>query len=93
MNFIQAKEIALKELTEISNYLGEKCIFFKTYEVKDKGWVFSYNTEEYLLKQNYSHALAGNHPMFVTLDGKLKYINLEEYDKLFENTWTKVIVE
>ncbi|MEN8280721.1 hypothetical protein [Acinetobacter gerneri] len=61
MNFIQAKEIALKELTEISNYLGEKCIFFKTYEVKDKGWVFSYNTEE--------------------------------YDKLFENTWTKVIVE
>ncbi|KQW89453.1 hypothetical protein ASC84_10340 [Acinetobacter sp. Root1280] len=93
MNFIQAKEIAQNELTEISNYAGEKCIFFKIYEVKNKGWAFSYNTEEYLLKQNYSHALAGNLPMFVTLEGELKYVDLEEYDKLFENTWTKVIVE
>lgn len=93
MNFIQAKEIAQNELTEISNYVGEKCIFFKIYEVKNTGCAFIYNTEEYLLKQNHSHALAGNLPMFVTLEGELKYVNLEEYDKLFENTWTKVIVE
>lgn len=40
----------------------------------ETGWIFAYNTVEFLKNKNLTYALAGNLPLFVSKEGLLSYI-------------------
>ena len=61
----------------------------------DWGWMFVYQSKEYLETGNILHAVAGNVPRFVTLDGTFhgpvagSSFDTEEHRKLFEQQLMK----
>jgi len=90
ITFDVAKNLVEEELNKISNENGEECIIASIKEYPNKGWVFGYNTKNYLIEKKFAHALAGNFPIFVSENGDLDYISVQdslplgEYSLLFE---------
>ena len=72
INANEARQIAAGRMREIEQEAGCKLELLEhsTVQVK-QGWVFFYNSAEFIQTGNTSDALAGNGPLFVALDGRL----------------------
>jgi hypothetical protein len=72
VNASEARQIAAERVREIERDAGCKLelLDLSTVQVK-QGWVFFYNSAEFIRTGNASDALAGNGPLFVALDGRL----------------------
>lgn len=68
----EARQIAAERVREIEQEAGYKLelLHLSTVQVK-QGWIFFYNSADFIRTGNASDALAGNGPLFVALDGKL----------------------
>lgn len=64
--------LAQQRVRQLGDDVGDEfeLILDSTLEVEG-GWVFFYNTAEYLRTRNPSSALAGNGPIFVTREGAI----------------------
>jgi hypothetical protein len=66
----EAKGIASRRLLEIARKSGEDLVLVETDTLQiDRGWLFFYNSSEFLRTGDPVHALAGNGPLLVTFDG------------------------
>ncbi|KEC85427.1 MULTISPECIES: YrhB domain-containing protein [Acinetobacter] len=74
IDFESAKLLVDNELNEISQDNGMECMIYSIKGDIETGWIFTYNTVEFLKNQNLTYALAGNLPLFVSKDGLLSYI-------------------
>ena len=72
LTFEAAKALALEELNKIAAAIGEpvELLHDQTKEI-DRGWVFFFNSAEFIHTGNTISALAGNGPILVTRDGAL----------------------
>jgi hypothetical protein len=72
INAPEARQIAAERVCEIEQEAGCKLelLDLSTVQVK-QGWVFFYNSSDFIRTGNTSDALAGNGPLFVALDGRL----------------------
>ena len=68
----EARQIASERVREIEREAGCKLelLDLSTVQVK-QGWVFFYNSADFIRTRNPSDALAGNGPLFVAVDGRL----------------------
>lgn len=74
MNFEAAKNTIIQELNlEFGGGIAlvEGQTLFKEY-----GWVFFYNTVEYIESKDPQVALMSNTPILLTKDGKMHYLNM-----------------
>ncbi|WP_173912933.1 hypothetical protein [Acinetobacter sp. Marseille-Q1618] len=78
IDFESAKLLVDKELSEISRANGTECMIYGIKGDIETGWEFTYNTIEFLKNKNSIYALAGNLPLFVSKDGLLSYISLND---------------
>jgi len=72
IQFNEAEALAnlkLKELEKVSGY--DLVIINKGTRHLDGGWIFFYNTREFVETGEIESALGGNGPLFVTKDGSL----------------------
>lgn len=75
IDFESAKILVNNELSEISQCNGMECMIYSISGDIETGWIFTYNTVEFLKNKNLTYALAGNLPLFVSKDGLLSYIS------------------
>ncbi len=70
VNYLSASALAQAKVDELARLAGDdfQIMFDATREV-EQGWVFFFNTADYLETRNPSAALAGNGPILVTRDG------------------------
>lgn len=71
-NQLDATEVARARVNQLAKSLGDELevIAELTKEV-DLGWLFFYNTAEFLRTRNPVDALAGNGPLLVTREGDI----------------------
>ena len=71
-----ATQLALQTLDEIAKRAGIdlQLLTERTREV-EAGWVFFFNSSEFLRTRNPSQALAGNGPIFVTREGAVHQLS------------------
>ncbi len=76
MNAKDALRVAEEEVRRLAIAAGDRFepLPEKTREVKD-GWIFFYNTTEYIRSGNPSPALAGNGPIFVSRNGRVALLS------------------
>lgn len=68
----EAREIAAKRVGELEQEAGCRLALLDASTVEvERGWVFFYNSTDFIQTGNPSDALAGNGPLFVSLDGRL----------------------
>lgn len=69
MDYLHALELAQFELDRIETEVGQplELVIDKTVEA-DLGWVFFYNSAEFMRTKNFRRALAGNGPIVVRKD-------------------------
>jgi len=73
IDLLQARRIALERLTELEKEAGCKLELVENLTVSVAGgWVFFYNSSDFLRTGDISDALAGNGPLFVSLEGSLR---------------------
>ena len=67
-----ATEIAFKKIGQLAFASGDQfeILVNETREV-NRGWVFFYNTADYVRTRNPMHALAGNGPILVLRNGQV----------------------
>lgn len=66
LSFEQAKELALKKLQEIEKTSDVKLAFLENESIAfDYGWVFFYQSEEFVRTGDESKLVAGNAPIIV----------------------------
>lgn len=67
-----AGEIARMHVARLSASLGEPCALMtsETREV-EQGWLFFFNTAEFVQTRDPMHSLAGNGPFLVLRDGRV----------------------
>lgn len=67
-----AKEIARAHVVRLSESVGEPCALVpsETREV-EQGWLFFFNTAEFVQSRDPMHSLAGNGPFLVLRDGRV----------------------
>jgi hypothetical protein len=95
INYNEAKLIALRELKKMEDaqYPDDKCTLRLVEEEtieKDFGWIFFYNSKEFLEDHNLSYMLAGNAPIIVDRhDGSVHKTgtaySINHYIKEYEN--------
>lgn len=89
IDFAKAREIALLELAGLEAEVG-RSLSLKSDSTKETsgGWIFFYNTTDYLRDGDILAALAGNGPLHVSNDGKLTHIpssiSWEEWVRSFD---------
>jgi hypothetical protein len=67
-----ATELARKRVDELASYARDEFELLMDSAVELKqGWIFFFNSSEYVRTQNFSSILAGNGPIFVSLTGEL----------------------
>lgn len=76
IDFETAKRLVDKKMSEISQYNGTDCMIYGILGDIETGWLFSYNTVEFLKNNQSICALAGNLPLFVSKDGELSYLQI-----------------
>jgi hypothetical protein len=72
INASKARQIAHERVQEIEREAGcqLELLDVSTVQVK-QGWVFFYNSADFIRTGSSADALAGNGPLFVSLDGRL----------------------
>ncbi|AYO54799.1 YrhB domain-containing protein [Acinetobacter wuhouensis] len=76
IEFEIAKQLVDKELSKISQDNGTDCMIYGIKGDIETGWLFSYNTVEFLKNNQSIYVLAGNFPLFVSKDGELSYLQI-----------------
>jgi len=73
ISFDKAKALAEKFVADRGSAIGDEFTLYadKTIEVNE-GWVFFYNSKEFIETGNDEFALVGNGPIFVDRNGKLR---------------------
>jgi hypothetical protein len=76
ITFDEAIEIAQRQLRKIEeeNNLSSLMLILNQTKVESFGWVFFYNTEEYLRTGNISACLAGNAPFIINSESGELYV-------------------
>lgn len=70
-----ATVLARKEIDQLSDEIGMAVEIYSEYTREiDQGWVFFYNSEEYMRTGNFRSALVGNGPILVTREGAVHYL-------------------
>lgn len=71
LNYSTALKIALAKINELAVAAGEKfeILADETREI-NQGWVFFYNTEDYIRTRDPLYALAGNGPVLILRNGQ-----------------------
>ncbi len=77
IDFETAKRLVDQKLGEISKANDTDCMIYSIKGDIETGWLFSYNTVEFLKNNQSIYALAGNLPLFVSKDGKLSYLQID----------------
>jgi hypothetical protein len=76
-----AEQIALSRLQELEKYSGALAIEQSLTRTFNEGWLFFYNTLDFLNTENPSTRLVGNGPLFVKTTGELvilaPYLSME----------------
>lgn len=67
----EAFALAEAEVTKISMAFGEDLMLSGQKVEVDEGWVFFYNTREFVETGNLSSQLAGNGPIFIDRNGRI----------------------
>ena len=73
-SFEQAKVLAEKTVGALGAASGDEFDIVSHETVEAKGWIFFYNSKEFVETGNPSSALAGNGPIFVDRNGVLKVL-------------------
>ena len=71
ISFEQAKVLAETIVRARADAINDEFVIIGN-ETIDKGWLFFYNSKEFIETGDYSAALAGNGPIFVDRDGAVK---------------------
>ena len=70
LNLESATRLARASIDQLSESLGERLeLLYDSTEEIEQGWVFFYNTAEFIETGDMLHALAGNGPILVTREG------------------------
>ena len=90
MNLAEAEQLVLLELTKTIYDVECELLKSKTIE-KDWGWVFFYQSSDFIKTGDFLHMLAGNAPIIINkFTGKLAYTGtayeIEHYIKEYEDT-------
>lgn len=79
ITYREARCLAQKEVDASETFpLGIELRIFDSILVKEKGWVFFYNTKKYLETKDLNLTLLGNAPIFVSLTGVVHILNTFE---------------
>ncbi|WP_445221872.1 YrhB domain-containing protein [Bradyrhizobium sp. Pa8] len=70
----QAYALAEAEVIEIGVACGEDLMLSEKTVKVSEGWVFFYNTREFVETGNFSSHLAGNCPIFIDRGGRIHYL-------------------
>jgi Immunity protein 35 len=75
MSLDKAKVLAEEAVAALGSASGDDfvLIYDKAIEVNE-GWVFFYNTREFIETGNFTSRLAGNGPVFVNRNGVVRYL-------------------
>jgi len=73
-SFNQAKALAEKTVADIGAAAGDEFAITGYETIEAKGWMFFYNSKEFIETGSFSSALAGNGPIFVGRDGVLRTV-------------------
>lgn len=70
MNINIARDLAIKKVEEFSKAANDKFeILFELTEERKDGWIFFYNTSDFVTSGNLVDGLAGNTPIFISKEG------------------------
>lgn len=76
LDFVAAEAIARAEVTRLGDAVGiEFELMSDRTRAVESGWVFFFNTAEFIRTRSTSAALAGNGPIFVTTRGALHHLS------------------
>jgi hypothetical protein len=68
----EARRLAAQKVSELGRKSGDEFVLLDDATVQiNRGWVFFYNSAEYIRTRNPVHAPAGNGPLFVSRDGQV----------------------
>ena len=73
ISFDQAKAIAERRVRAIADAVNDKFGIVDN-ETIDEGWLFFYNSKDFIETGNYLSSLAGNGPIFVDRNGAVKVL-------------------
>ncbi len=76
IEFEIAKQLVDQELSKVSQDNGTDCMIYSIKGDIETGWLFSYNTVEFLKNNQSIYALVGNLPLFFSKDGELSYLQI-----------------
>ena len=74
ISYAQAKEIVIEELAGLERESGTRLVLLEEQtRTESFGWVFFYNSAEFVRSGDVRHALAGNAPLIVDrADGRIE---------------------
>jgi hypothetical protein len=69
MTYAEAVEAVLREINRTARVPAEECVILEEYTiVKPYGWIFFYNSRQFVETKNWLYALGGNGPAVVERD-------------------------
>ncbi|MYN39620.1 hypothetical protein GTP55_09570 [Duganella sp. FT109W] len=75
INQNEALDIALAEINELGHSSGgELEILLEETQTIELGWVFFYNSSDFIRTGDFKFALAGNGPLLVMKDGQISWL-------------------
>ncbi|MGJ5152935.1 YrhB domain-containing protein [Bradyrhizobium sp. HKCCYLR1023] len=78
VSFDEARELAASHVAELEQVAGcELVVLQEATKNVEQGWVFFYDSKLHQETDEFQYALAGNAPIFIDRDGKLR--NLPTY--------------
>jgi len=73
ISFDQAKAVAERKMRAIADAVNDEFVIVD-HETIDKGWLFFYNSKDFIETGNYLSSLAGNGPIFVERSGAVQVL-------------------
>jgi hypothetical protein len=70
----EARKLAQEQIDSITASTGVECVLLERSTETEKGWVFFYNSKEFIETGHISFALAGNGPLLVAPDGTVRHL-------------------
>lgn len=93
INFNEAKSLAISWIRDIQEPDNELCLVLEETIEKPYGWIFFYNSKQFLEKHDFDYAIAGNAPILVDRNGSIHLTGtaepIEFYIKIFDNKYIK----
>jgi hypothetical protein len=90
-----ARELARKKMESIAASAGIECVLIDRVAETKRGWIFFYNSKQFIETGNISFALGGNGPLFVCRDGTIRRLGTplpwqEEFPEICPQCWSAV---